>query len=197
MIIATKVTQNFTELLEATSKHLNQAYGINVLLVHHDIGIETEVAAWRNKKLVVDVQERGSAGSLFILSHVFGHLVQYSLRDYSSLLNIVNHSIPPLNLSDIFKENFFEYEKEAFQIGKGLMEQVFPVDAEMDHEYQVFMYADFAHYWDYLTSSVNTPFVDRWNETRRKLLGWQLPLLPSISPPKILEHELAMEIIVK
>jgi len=128
------------------------------------------------------------------MSHVFGHLIQFSSDvDYSKLLNW-KEWVPPLNLSDNYKKEYFEYEKEAFQIWKGLMMKVFEFDDELDKLYTSFMYTDYEHYWNYLITWKSLS-ISNFNETWFKIINsW---LKESISPifPKIMVNRWKIDII--
>lgn len=179
---------------------LREKYKIDVQFVDGSISVSHEVAEWRNNRMIVDIRERGTLGSLFVICHVFGHLVQYSTtRKYSDLLAIVDSRPLPLELDDEFKSRYFPYEKEAFQIGKGLMEEVFEVDAELDRLYQIFIQADFDHYWNYLVTgkgSSREAFNRRFRKMQKKMLLSITAPLPSIKPPDTLQGVSRLEIIV-
>ncbi len=166
---------------------LNKKYSLSVQLIESSLNFTKEVAHWKNGRLIIDIRERGTMGTLFIVCHVFGHLVQYTTKkEYAPLLAVVNSRPLPLNLDNEFKERYFAYEKEAFQIGKGLMEQVIPIDSELDKLYQIFMYADYEHFWQYLTTGHHLSrkeFHRRFTKTRRKLYGRINNPLPAITPP--------------
>ena len=148
----------------------------------------------------MDVRERGIMGTLFIMCHVFGHLVQYATtKKYSDILAVVNSRPLPLKLDDDFKKRYFIYEKEAFQIGKGLMSKVFVVDKELDKLYQIFMYADYEHFWEYLTtgrSLSREEFNCRFEDMKRSMKKEIKDPLPSIDPPDKLLLKVPIEIIV-
>ncbi len=179
---------------------LREKYEINVQFVDGFIGVNREVAEWRNNRMIVDIRERNTLAILFIVCHVFGHLVQYSTtRKYSDLLAIVNSRPLPLDLDDNFKQRYFPYEEEAFQIGKGLMEQVFEVSTKLDRLYQVFMHADFEHYWNYLLTGKGSSrelFNRRFHQMQKDMMRSITSSFPSIKPPDILQRVNNIEIIV-
>lgn len=179
---------------------LRDKYEIDVQLVDTPLNIARQVAQWSNSRLVIDVRERGTMGTLFITCHVFGHLVQYTTtKKYSDILAVVNSRPLPLDLDEEFKKRYFIYEKEAFQIGKGLMEKVFEVDKELDRLYQIFMYADYEHFWEYLTTghgSSRDEFKHRFEGMKRSLNKELKESLQSIDSPESLLLSGPIEIIV-
>lgn len=179
---------------------LNERYDLDIQLVEVPLSFSKEVAHWSNSRLVIDIRERGTMGTLFIMCHVFGHLVQYATtKKYSDLLAVVNSRPLPLDLDDDFKKRYFLYEKEAFQIGKGLMEQVIDVDGELDKLFQIFMYTDYEHFWQYLVtghSSSREEFHTRFAETKREMYKKIKYPLPAIIPPDELKLGGPIEIIV-
>lgn len=179
---------------------LREKYAIDVQFVDGFISVSREVAEWRNNRMIVDVRERGTLGSLFVVCHVFGHLVQHSTtRKYSDLLAIVDSRPLPLDLDNDFKSRYFPYEKEAFQIGKGLMEEVFEVDSELDRLYQIFIQTDFEHYWNYLVTgrgSSREAFNRRFRRMQKEMLQDITVPLQSIKPPETLQGVNCIEIIV-
>lgn len=179
---------------------LGEKYDFDVQLVETPLSFAKEVAYWSDSRLVIDIHERGTMGTLFIMCHVFGHLVQYATtKKYSDLLAVVNNRPLPLDLDEDFKKRYFVYEKEAFQIGKGLMEQVIDVDSELDKLYQVFMHADYEHFWQYLVtghSSSREEFHKRFAETKREMCKKIKDPLLGIIPPDDLKLGDSIEIIV-
>lgn len=179
---------------------LSEKYNLDVQLIEAPLSFAKEIAHWSNSRLIIDIRERGTMGTLFIMCHVFGHLVQYATtKKYSNLLAVVNSRPLPLDLDDDFKKRYFVYEKEAFQIGKGLMVQVIDVDSEFDKLYQIFMYADYEHFWQYLVtghSSSREEFHKRFADTKREMYKKLKDPLLAIIPPDELCFNGPIEIIV-
>jgi NitT/TauT family transport system ATP-binding protein len=58
----------------------------------------------------------------------------------------------PISVDEHFRRAFYQYEVEAFQLGKGLLLSCFEMPQEMDSKYILFMQTDFAHFWHYITT---------------------------------------------
>lgn len=140
--------------LSRLMEFLKQRYCLAVVPLESGISVLEQVAEMRYNRLVVNTSSRGLEGTIFVVAHVFGHLVQYATKDYGSLLARVSGT-PPLNLTDEFKLEYFAYEVEAYEIGRGLIEQAFHVTDDMDKRYQIFKLTDLDHYWHYLVTGVS------------------------------------------
>lgn len=144
--------KSFSDALEVVILELKQRYDITVELVDEEVSISDEVAAWKDQKMVVDVNSLGIRGTLTIVCHVFGHLIQFMRADdYSALLNVTSQK-PPLDLSSEFKEKYFHFESEVYSFGYGLLEQLGVLNQEITTYFSIFMYTDYEHYWNYLTT---------------------------------------------
>lgn len=139
--------------------------------------------------LLIDIRKRWILWTLFIMSHVFWHLVQFSSnKDYTKLLSLKQWT-PPLNLSDRHKKEYFEYEKEASQIWKWLMMKVFKFDSYFDKLYTAFMYNDYEYYWNYLITW-KTPSVENFNDSWFKLVNsWLTEKFNPIFPEDNINRE--------
>ncbi|MCH8518910.1 hypothetical protein LAT59_04075 [Candidatus Gracilibacteria bacterium] len=169
-------------MLELMVKLLGEKYGIEVELVNESVTIQDEIAQWKNNRLKVDVRKRGTIGSMFLLSHVFGHLIQFSSNaDYESILSVVRGRTPPMNLSSEFKSQYFDFENEAFQFGRTIMEEAFDMDESLGVLYSSFAYADYEHYWRHLVrakGSTKNEFDDVWKNFIKGGIGDTLQAIP-------------------
>jgi hypothetical protein len=137
-----------TMVASLENKHLN------VRFVKDDTdGIE--IGELKNNTILLNVNSRDELSLVFTMAHLFGHYCQFKNYDkYRRLVETIEKPAP-LELSAGFKAEFWEYEKEAFGIGKSLMMESFPVSDELDNRYQIFMLTDFEHFWDYITTGNN------------------------------------------
>ena len=70
------------------------------------------------KKIRVNISDRSLLGMIFTLAHVFGHYVQMQYPQKSQKILEYAALTPPLLLTPAFRDEFFAYEKEAYEIGK-------------------------------------------------------------------------------
>lgn len=162
-------------MLEKMVTLLSAKYWIEVELVNTSVSIQDEIAQWKNNRLKVDVRKRWTIGSLFLLSHVFWHLIQFSSDvDYNELLANIRDQKPPMNLSPAFKADYFDFENEAFQFWRTIMEEAFDIDNELWILYSSFAYADYEHYWRHLVrvkSSTKEEFNEVWKNFIKAWIG--------------------------
>ena len=189
------------QLLDQVQSFLLDKYTIDVRLLEENVVISQQVAAWRNNCLVIDVRSRGALGSLCILCHVFGHLVQHATQkeQYVDLWAVLNSKEPPLVLNEEFQSRYFLYEKEAYQIGKGLLEQVTVIKPDLENAYQAFMLTDFEHYWRYLVTgkaSSRGAFNRRFIELQKNFRTNPPEYLPSINLPSVIGNLEGTDILV-
>lgn len=186
------------KIVSQICSYLKGNYNIHVDLVDFKVSPEIEIASWNKSVLVINPKRRGCIATAFLIAHVFGHIVQYQNDiNYDHLLSVVNSKNYPLVLSNNFKTDYFEYEKEAFQIGKGLFEDVLEFNFDMDILYRSFMYADFDFFWKYITTG-------RKQEDNLFMTSWikyisdyeSIPHLSSIPPPRDLNFIIRKEIVV-
>lgn len=135
-------------------RYLWRKYRLTVFAGNHtNIGLAGEVAALRSGVLTVNTNVRGNNCRVFVVSHVFGHIVQYCSGDkYDSLVARISASPPPIRLSAALRALHNEYEAEAFSIGLGLLKSVYKLTEDEDIQFQAFMKTDISHYLKYLTS---------------------------------------------
>lgn len=139
--------------LQRLKQHLLQTYGIAVIAVKKHVAGDVEIASWRNQQLLIKGRANQPIFEFFLISHVFGHLVQYAFHPYDALLQVIESQQAPMQFPSGFREAYFAYEKEAFDLGAGLMQQAGIDYARYARDYQAFMHADFELYWQYLTQA--------------------------------------------
>ena len=144
--------RNFTKLNE-TIKYLQDKYKLKVQFITKYLSAKNETNGWNNNTIGLNIENKESLGCLFMLSHIFWHLVQYSSwKDYSNLMKHLQWE-KPLYLTDNFKKEYFLFEKEWFEIGKWLLEEIDLFNQNIPESlYDAFMYADYEHYWNFLTT---------------------------------------------
>ncbi len=178
---------NFEKLLLKTIKYLKSNYDLDVYLFDHQISLADQVAQWENNIIAIDVRKRGVVWTLFILSHVFWHLVQYwTTHKYDNMLEIVNSRPLPLSLSNDFKVKYFIYEEEAFKIWKWLLKEIFDFDKELDQKYISFMYTDYEHFWNFLITWKKGSMEDfhyKWDKNFLKEKNDEYMEFKGIKPP--------------
>lgn len=108
------------------------------------------IAQLCNQHIIVNTRARDGLNCLFTIAHLFGHLIQRLSYDKYAHLIMRAAKPKPIIVDETFRRDFYEYEVEAFQIGKGLMLACFEIDNEMDSKYTLFMQTDFDHFWHYL-----------------------------------------------
>lgn len=132
---------------------LKDTYSVEVT-IKDSIEDGIEIAELVNRSILINKQSRNDTEILFVIGHLFGHMVQFShYEDYRHLVEKVGEP-KPLQLSDDFKKAFYAYEVEGYRIGKGLMEAVLgKAEANtLDEKYQIYLETDFLTFWQYLTT---------------------------------------------
>ena len=118
-----------------------------------DSGAEDlEIGQLRDGVITLNRQSRDDRGMVFTIAHLFWHYCQFMNYDkYRHLVDAVAAPVP-ISLSPAFRLEFLEYEREAFGIGKSLIQEVRRFDEQWDRHYRSFMVADFEHFWTYITT---------------------------------------------
>ncbi len=182
-------------VLNDTITYLKKNYNLDVYLLNNKVWLSEQVAQWENNIIAIDVSKRWILGTLFILSHVFWHLIQYSTTNkYEKMLNIVNSRPLPLKLDNVFKSKYFNYEMEAFKIWKWLLENFIKFDINLNKKFISFMYTDFEHFWNFLITWKKNPienFNELWSENYLKCVDNKLD---SIDAPLIVEFSKARQV---
>jgi|GEM_PF-2702534 len=128
---------------------LENKLGFKVELNSSDLN-EESIGELSQKHIKLNSSLRKPQEIVFTLSHLFGHFIQLQEFDkYRYLVDTVKLD-KPLNLPSNFKKEFWDYEKEAFQIGKKLLEQIITFDSDIERKYQIFFETDFDLFWEYL-----------------------------------------------
>jgi hypothetical protein len=149
--------------IEKATKFLKDRYDIDVIIRDFSEDEGVDIGAIRHKKILIDRRSRGELGILFVMAHLFGHMVQFT--DYEKYRHIVEteeKNEKPIKLSDEFKKEFFDYEVEGYRIGKSFMKEVLgesEVEA-VDEKYQIYLNTDFELFWNYLTKAEHTSIED-------------------------------------
>ena len=141
------------QYLQQIIAFLKTRYGIEIVLTE-SIEDNVEIAELVNKKIIVNTTARDSEAILFVIAHLFGHMVQFTNYEKYRLLVETVERPKPLALSNEFKQAFYKYEVEAYKIGKGLLESIIS-DSDMnllDEHYQIYLETDFNVFWEYLTT---------------------------------------------
>ncbi len=179
--------------LEPLVAYLVKHYGIEVVATDQSISVEDEVAELIMRRLVVNTAARGVDGAVFVVAHVFGHMVQFATTDrFHSMLQVIERGAPPFDFDEEFKRRYWAYEEEACAIGRGLLELVFSVDSNVDKHYQVFTRTDLVCYWNYLSTGRRTSNEEFERLFRQNYLDMHAKLvspLRMIAPPSFLSHQ--------
>lgn len=176
--------KNISQMLNNVVACLKER-NIEVHFVNSDnAGIE--IGELRNGKILLNNHSRDELSLIFTSAHLFGHYCQFkNYAKYKHLVEEVEKPVP-IKLSNEFKEKFWDYEKEAFGIGKSLMLEAFSVDENLDNRYQTFMLTDFEHFWDYITSGKREG-VKEFNQRLETNYGRNLTFEKQIQPIPIPE----------
>ncbi len=168
-------------------RYLSDKYGIEVE-IKDTLEDGIEIAQLKNKKILINQDSRDELGILFVIAHLFGHMVQFErYDDYRHLLEPVK-APKPLVLSEDFKKAFYAYEVEGYRIGKGLIEHALGENCarEIDEKYQIYLDTDFTLYWEYLTTGVQSSAKEFNEELYRNFINWKgnyRKTLEAIEPP--------------
>lgn len=170
------------------TQFLKETYDVDVVIKDTaEDGIT--IAELKQKQIVVNKDSRDDLGILFVIAHLFGHMVQFTnYEKYRHLVETVEKP-KPLKLSDEFKEEFYQYELEGYKIGKGLIEAVYGNDfaEEINEKYHIYLETDFVLFWQYLTTGnqlSNAEFNKRLEENFESMHGLIKNPLPAIELPK-------------
>ncbi len=153
-------------LLQSNEKELvdflAKQYGIEVA---DDAGVRIGVLS--DKKISLNREARGETERLFIIAHLFGHMVRLPDHDkYKPLFNKFKKekilTFPNLAESEHFRESWIEYEMERWKIGKKLLETSLGVKRVeyLDEKFQIYIDTDLATTWEYLTKGEQTSNTD-------------------------------------
>ena len=160
--------------LEKLIVFLQNTYGVEVV-IKDSIEDGIEIAELVNRTILINKQSRSETEILFVIGHLFGHMVQFShYEDYRHLVEKVGEP-KPLQLSNDFKKAFYAYEVEGYRIGKGLMETVLGKTETniLDEKYQIYLETDFITFWEYLTTG-NQISVSAFNTLLlRNYIDWK------------------------
>ena len=140
-----------------------------------------EIGELRANQITINTNLRDNLSIIFTIAHLFGHYIQFrNYSKYKHLIETVEKPVP-LNLSDDFRQMFWDYEKEAFGIGKSLMYESFPITLKIAQMYQIFMVTDFEHFWHYITTG-KVEGIDEFNKRLQKNYSSDKKVLEMIEP---------------
>jgi hypothetical protein len=129
--------------------------GIEVTLLD-DAEEGIEIGELKNGRITINTRARDAENLLFTLGHLFGHYVQFNNYDkYKHLIERVDEPKPLKNITQKFRDEFWEYEKEAFRIGKGLIMCVTEMPEELERKFEIFMNADYEFFFKFLETGKN------------------------------------------
>jgi hypothetical protein len=178
--------------------YLHDRYSVEVELSDSGAGRYVDMGSFSGKRILINAEARDELGLVFILAHLFGHMVQFSnYEKYRHLVEAVEKP-KPLKLSLGFKKAFRGYEGEAAEIGKGLLEKVFGKNSgyvkSIDGRFQTYMDTDFRIYWhQYLmagrqvtsrefNTAVRMDYQKQHGHSKKPLFARPLPL--TVDPKK-------------
>ena len=157
------------------------------------------IARLRDQHIVINIRNRDLLSCIFTIAHLFGHLVQFLDSDKYAHLTKRVEAPKPMAVDEEFRTAFYEYEVEAFRLGKGLMMSCFEVSREIDSKYTLFLETDFAHFWHFITtgekddlSTFNQMLVEAYGQWR----GNRRFLTPLPHPRVIRLHRSALSDVV-
>ncbi|MEX0315152.1 MAG: hypothetical protein AB3N18_13320 [Allomuricauda sp.] len=168
---------DFTAMLDGLVREL-QKRNINVDFISSpEEGIE--IGELKEGNIVLNKNSRDELSMIFTIAHLFGHYCQFkNYKKYKHLIETVEKPVP-LKLDDDFKNQFWEYEREAFGIGKTLMSKAFSISSDFESKYQIFMITDFEHFWEYITTGKNQG-VEAFNKRLRSNYSKKAPFKSTI-----------------
>ncbi len=145
-----KYQKQINKVIEALKKR-----GIEVTLLD-DAEEGIEIGELKNGRITINTKARDGENLLFTLGHLFGHYVQFNNYDkYKHLIERVDEPKPLKNIDQKFRDEFWEYEKEAFRIGKGLIMSVTEIPEELERKFEIFMHADYEFFFRFLETGNN------------------------------------------
>jgi len=150
-------------------------YGLKVDFISTD-DEKVAIAELSQHTILVNTLSRDTIGMIFTIAHLFGHYIQFANYDkYKVLIQQVKKEPKPIELPTNFKEDFYNYELEAFEIGKCLLQNITNFDEETERKYQIFFETDFDLFFDYLTKGIqqtpdafNVELKKRFKSDRKK-----------------------------
>jgi hypothetical protein len=183
------------------ARFLKSNYGLDVLITSDsDAGLNSEIAALQGGILTVNAKARTNNCRIFLVSHVFGHIVQYcSSNRYLNLITSISDSAPPITLSPALRILYNEYEVEAFSIGLGLLKSVYKLTEDEEIQFQAFMKTDIHHYMTFLTSgraSSEREFNELYGRNLEAMRSQAFRPATFMLPPAWIDPRMAKEIYV-
>jgi hypothetical protein len=135
--------------------YLRQKFGVNVFLKGMALTNWSEdIGEFEGMAISVNPAARNVRDSIFVICHLFGHMIQFSEFDkYRNLVEAVDRP-KPLKLRWAFKRQFAQYELEAYCYGRELMRRSLgePFAAAMDDAYHLYFRTDLELFFRYVAS---------------------------------------------
>jgi hypothetical protein len=135
--------------------YLRQKFGVSVFLQDMVLTNWSEdVGEFQGNAISVNPAARNVRDSIFVICHLFGHMIQFSEFDkYRNLVEAVDRP-KPLKLRLAFKRRFAQYELEAYCYGRELMRRSLgePFAATMDEAYHLYFRTDLELFFRYVAS---------------------------------------------
>lgn len=131
---------------------LRDRYDVQVQLNLGDEPDAVDIGALEGRTIRVNLGSRSALEAIFVICHLFGHVVQFSQYErYRRLVETVEEP-KPLRLSESFKAAFAAYELEAYEYGRELLRQaVSPSFADqVDVFYRVYYETDLRLFIQYI-----------------------------------------------
>jgi hypothetical protein len=176
-------------LLDRVTHYLKNEYGVEIKKENAGSENYVNIADFSGKTIRVNTSVRGDEELIFIIAHLFGHMVQFSNYPHYKELVEETERPKPLQLSEEFKAAFYAYEREGYAIGKALLEQALgPTKTEqLDERYQLYLETDFTAFWSYITTGVqisSVEFEKKLRENYRSGVGQNRKPLTRVDLPR-------------
>jgi hypothetical protein len=165
---------NSLTAVEHVAMFLFEKYAVEVVIADFKEKEGVEIGALTDKRILINKKSRDDVGVLFVIAHLFGHMVQFSnYEKYRHLVEEVEKP-KPLSLSESFWLEFYEYECEAYRIGETLfLEALGPITADLlDERFQIYRDTDFVMFKKFLKTGRQIS-IDEFNEILdRNYIKW-------------------------
>jgi hypothetical protein len=153
-----KNSPTMKNIFDQVRAYLTERYDINILIQGRGSDNYVDVADFAEKTIRINADARNEEGLVFIVLHLFGHMVQFShYENYKDLVEETERP-KPLLLSEDFKTKFYSYEREAYEIGSALLRAAAgdEVSESLARHFRIYLETDFDIFWTYLTTGIQT-----------------------------------------
>lgn len=160
---------------------------------------EIPIAELQGNMILINPRNIDFFSVLFSIAHIYGHLVQrMSPEKYEGITRFLG-LIKPLNLDELlaqykkefggnYKEDFLQYEIEAFEYAKYTMIQAgIEITPDLDHAMNVYIETDFTELWRWASESPKKS-AGAFMELFQKLFVEKRGKYPVIQPKEINIH---------